>query len=47
MAKKVKVEELLKQVFNLFDVIGVSETKLRGIEKMLNINEYQFLQHDF
>ena len=45
-AKKVKIEEFLEQVSNLFDVIGLSKTKLRGIENMINIDGYQFLQHD-
>ena len=46
MAKEVKIEELLEQVPDLFDVIGVSETKLSGMENIVNIHGFQFLQHD-
>ena len=28
-------------------MIGVRETKLRGMENTINIDGYQFLQHDF
>ena len=39
MAKKVKIEELLEQISNLFDVIGVCETKLSNLFDVIGVCE--------
>ena len=46
LKNKHKIEELIMQAPNRYGIIGVSETKLKDINSLVNIDDYQFIQHD-
>ena len=46
LKNKHKIEELIMQAPNPYGIIGVSETKLKDINSLVNIDDHQFIQHD-